>query len=58
MSFLELFDFGSHTVYILSSYAIGIIIFVSLFVAVKMQHKNLIKQLRRRYKLKDQQQKI
>jgi len=57
MSFQEFIDMGGYAPYIWSSYGIALVIFVALFISVKMQRKSLIDKLRRRYKLEAQRQK-
>ena len=50
MSFQEFIDMGGYGFYIWTSYAIATVVFVGLYVSVKMQRTKLIKQLRRRYR--------
>lgn len=51
MSFQEFIHMGGFGFYIWTSYFLGLIVFVGLFISVKQQRKKLIKQLRRRYQL-------
>ena len=50
MSFQEFIHMGGYGFYIWSSYSITAVIFVGLFISLKMQRKKLIKQLRRRHR--------
>ena len=50
MSFQEFIDMGGYGFYIWSSYLISAVVFIGLFIALKMQKNRLIKQLRRRYR--------
>lgn len=50
MSFQEFIDMGGYGFYIWSSYLISAVVFIGLFIALKMQKKRLIKQLRRQYR--------
>ncbi len=48
MSFHEFIDMGGYGFYIWTSYLITAVIFIGLFISLKMQKNHLIKQLRRR----------
>ncbi len=48
MSFHEFIDMGGYGFYIWTSYLITAVIFIGLFISLKMQKNRLIKQLRRR----------
>jgi len=50
MSFQEFIDMGGHGFYVWSSYLIALAVFAGLFISMKLQHKNLLKQLRRRHR--------
>ena len=50
MSFQEFINMGGYGFYIWSSYLITAVVFIGLFIALKMQKNRLIKQLRRRYR--------
>jgi len=50
MSFQEFINMGGYGFYIWSSYLISAVVFIGLFIALKMQKNRLIKQLRRRYR--------
>ncbi len=47
MSFQEFIHMGGHGFYVWSSYLIVVVVFVGLFISVKMQRKSLLKQIRR-----------
>ncbi len=49
MSFQDFINMGGHGFYIWSSYLIATIVFVGLFVSLRMQRNRLLKQLRRRH---------
>ncbi len=48
MSFQEFIDMGGYGFYIWSGYLITAVVFIGLFISLKMQKNRLIKQLRRR----------
>ena len=50
MSFQEFIDMGGYGFYIWSSYLITAVVFIGLFIALKMKKNRLMKQLRRRYR--------
>lgn len=55
MSFQEFIHMGGYGFYIWTSYAAATVIFIGLYVSVKMQNKKLVKQLARRYRQQDKQ---
>ncbi len=50
MSFQEFIDMGGYGFYIWSSYLITAVLFIGLFISLKIQKNRLMKQLRRRYR--------
>ena len=50
MSLNEFIQMGDHGFYVWSCYIATLIIFLGLFSAVRIQHKKILQQLRRRYK--------
>ncbi len=50
MSFQEFINMGGHGFYIWSSYMITAVLFIGLFISLKIQKNRLMKQLRRRYR--------
>ncbi|TQV86429.1 heme exporter protein CcmD [Aliikangiella coralliicola] len=50
MTMQEFFHMGGHGFYIWTSYAVGTVVFIGLFLMVKFQRDKIIKQLRRRYR--------
>ncbi|MCP4271308.1 MAG: heme exporter protein CcmD [Gammaproteobacteria bacterium] len=48
MSFQEFIDMGGYGFYIWTSYLITAVLFIGLFISLKMQKNRLIKRLRRR----------
>ena len=55
MSFEEFINMGGFGFYIWTSYTITAIICIGLFVMFKIQRNQLIKQLRKRYRLEERQ---
>ena len=55
MSFEEFINMGGFGFYIWTSYAITAILSIGLFVMFKVQRNQLIKQLRKRYRLEERQ---
>jgi|GEM_PF-1832371 len=51
MSYQEFIAMNGYGEYVWGSYGIGLIVFVGLFLMVRIQRKSLIKQLSRRYRL-------
>ncbi len=50
MSFQEFINMGDHSFYVWSSYLITAVVFIGLYISLKIQKNSLIKQLRRRYR--------
>jgi heme exporter protein D len=50
MTIQEFFSMGGHGFYIWSSYGISAIVFIGLYIGVRVQRKRLIQQLQRRYR--------
>lgn len=55
MTFAEFIDMGGYGFYVWSCYGSAAVVFVALFLHVKMQKKKLIKQLQRRYRQDERQ---
>ena len=55
MSFEEFINMNGFGFYIWTSYAITAFVFIGLFVMFKVQRNQLIKQLRKRYRLEERQ---
>jgi len=55
MSFEEFINMNGFGFYIWTSYAITAIVFLGLFIMFKVQRNQLIKQLRKRYRLEERQ---
>jgi len=56
MSFQEFINMGGFGFYIWTSYAIALVIFVGLIVALKLQRNKIIKQIRRQCRQNVRQQ--
>jgi len=50
MSLSEFINMGGHGFYVWSCYFVTLMTFVGLYVSAKLQHKNLINQIKRRYR--------
>lgn len=50
MTFSEFIDMGGYGFYVWSCYGSAAVVFVALFLNVKLQKKRIIKQLQRRYR--------